>query len=279
MFSGKDLINSKISLTKKIVAYLAMFVVVIFVVTQLLTDKKYNSETLRIGYVTDWEYGDQTRMGSHLNSSAKEQLESTISYFNTENRPDIVIGGGDYVKGSHVTKNQALKQLKEINNIFKKVKAKKLYSIGNQDLKHFSKKEVQKALGVNYDYTSKDIKGIRLIVMDNNYRVAPDKEYDGARLGKKELDWLRKEIATEAPVLIFSHYSPIPIPTESGWKKDFHNANKLTELLEKHNNIIAVISGNSSKNSIRKENGIPYISVAGLTEAESLGNFAELTLL
>ncbi|MEA2006939.1 MAG: metallophosphoesterase [Patescibacteria group bacterium] len=279
MFSVKNPINSKVSLAKKVVAYLAMFVVVMFVVTQLLIDKKHNSEALRIGYITDLEYGNQTRTGSHLNSSAKEQLENIVSYFNAENRPDIVIGGGDYVKGSHVTKDKSLKQLKEINNIFKKVKSKKLYCIGNQDLKHLSKEEVRKALSINYSYTSKDTNGVRLIIMDNNYKIASDKEYDGARLGKKELDWLKKELTTEMPVLVFSHYSPVPIPTKSGWGKDFHNADKLTELFEKHNNVVAVISGNSSRNSLRKEGGIPYISVAGLTDIDSLGNFAEFELL
>lgn len=279
MFSKENPINRKRGLVRKTAIYLALFVIVIFVVMQLFVDQESNSGVLKIGYVTDWEHGDQTRTGSHLNSSAKKQLQDVVSYFNSENRPDIVIGGGDYIKGSHVTKDQALKQLKKINNIFKKVKAKKLYCIGNQDLKHLSKEEVRKALGINYSYMSKDIKGIRLITMDNNYRIASDKEHDGARIGKKELAWLKKEIATEIPVLIFSHYSPIPIPTKSGWKRDFHNADKLTDLLEKHNNIIAVISGNSPKNSVRKEGGIPYISVAGLTEAESLGNFAEIEML
>ncbi len=279
MFSKKNPTNKKNDLVKKTALCLIALVVVVFVVSQIFKDQESTPEVLKIGFVTDWEHGDQIRIGSKFNSSAKKYLLDVVEYFNSENRPDGVIGGGDYVKSSHMTKDQFLKQLKEINNIFKKVKAKKLYCIGNQDLKHLSKEEILKALNINHSYTSKDIKGLRLIIMDNNYKVAPDKEYDGARLGKKELDWLKKELATETPVLIFSHYSPIPIPTESGWKKDFHNADKLMELLEKHNNIIAVISGNSPKNSIRKEGGIPYISVAGLTEAESLGNFAEFELL
>ncbi|MEA1925873.1 MAG: hypothetical protein U9M90_01325 [Patescibacteria group bacterium] len=235
---------------------------------------KENERLLKIGFISDWEYGHQEKNSS--NHLADEYLKNVVAHLNSEFKPNIAVGGGDYIRSSRISSEEAREQLKYMNRIFKKIRSKRLYCIGNHDLKKLAKKDVRNILGLDYNYTSVDIKGIRLIVMDNNYKLQSGKEYGGGRVSQEELKWLDKQINTKLPVLIFTHYSPIRIPTEHGWEDDFHSAEKLTQLLEKRNNVVAVISGDSSENHIEKNKGIPYISVAGLIEDGYLGNFAKI---
>ncbi len=269
--------KSFITNRKKVLFFVFLLAVMAFsfFVYKIKTARE-GERSLKIGFVSDWEYGYQKKNGS--NHLADDYLKNVVRHLNSEFRPDVAVGGGDYIRSSRISSEEAKEQLKYMNRIFKKIRSKRLYCIGNHDLKKLAKKDVRNVLGLDYNYTSMDVKGVRLIVMDNNYKLRPDKEYDGGRVSKEELRWLDKQINTELPVLIFTHYSPIRIPTKNGWEDDFHSAEKLTQLLEKHNNVIAIISGDSSENHVEKNRWIPYVSIAGLTENAYPGNFAEIKM-
>ena len=81
------------------------------------------AETLKIGFVTDWESGSQKKYDHKLPSKAASYLKSAVNHYNKIFHPDLVVGGGDYILNRGVNSKKAIKQMKTINNTFKKASA------------------------------------------------------------------------------------------------------------------------------------------------------------
>lgn len=49
--------------------------------------------SLKIGVISDWEFGDQKKVGNKLTNQAMPELEKVVQYLNEEFKPEIIIAG------------------------------------------------------------------------------------------------------------------------------------------------------------------------------------------
>jgi len=237
------------------------------------------AETLKIGFVTDWEYGSKKKYDHKLPKKATSYLKSAVRHFNKAFHPDLVVGGGDYVLARGDSKKTVVKQMKKINKVFQKADASRLYCMGNHDLSKLSKGEVQKYLGIDYNHSVMDKNGIRVITLDTNSVSSGESGYGvTGRLPDGELEWLEENLNTELPVIVFSHQSPISTPESNSWRMNIYDAEELRSVLEKNDNVVAVFSGHVAVNYSTERNGINYVIINNLTDEKAKNSFADITV-
>lgn len=237
------------------------------------------AETLKIGFVTDWEYGTKKEYDHKLPRKAPKYLKRAVNHFNKSFKPDYVIGGGDYILSRGVSKKKAAKQLRYINNIFRKSIAPRLYCIGNHDVSDLSKEEVQQNLGIDYLHSITDINGMRIITMDTNYKSANAKGFGVTGIvSDEELEWLESALNTELPAVVFSHHSPVQTVDGNILRTNIYSADRVRGVLEKNGNVVAVFSGHHAVNYSAEVNGINYVIINNLTDKKAKGSFANITV-
>lgn len=251
----------------------------ISVVSIIFPAVQARAETLKIGFVTDWEYGNKGKYTHKYPRRAIKYLNAAVDHFNVVFQPDLVVGGGDYILGSGVSKKTAERQLRSINGIFKRTNAPRLYCIGNHDLLQLSKEGVKKNLGIDYVHSATDIEGLRIITMDTNNLLPGQKKYHTTGMvSGEELAWLNGQLNTDLPVIVFSHHSPIETPQGKSWRTNILNASEVRSTLEKYGNVVAVFSGHHAVNYQTEENGIKYIIINNLTDEKARGTYADITI-
>jgi hypothetical protein len=256
------------------------FCVVIIVAACILFPLASKAETLKIGFVTDWEYGSQKKYTHKLPSRAVSYITKAVNYFNSEFKPDLIVGGGDYVLGARIKKKTALRQLNFINQVFRRTEAPRLYCIGNHDLLKLTKEEVKQALGIDYSHSATDIGGVRIITLDTNNLVPGRKGYGATgRVSAEELAWLDLQLDTDLPVIVFSHHSPIETPEGKKLRTNIVASGELRGVLEKHNNVVAVFSGHHAINYLEEVNGIKYVIINNLSDIKAPGTFAAINII
>lgn len=243
------------------------------------------ASVLKIGFTNDWEYGPRKRLKHKLTGQGITELQKAVDFFNTEYKPDLVIGGGDYIESSAIKKENAKRQLTEINEVFKKVQAPRLYALGNHDLRSLTKAEVREILEMPENHSFKDMGDWRIVVLDTNFNKEDEsdrseKNYVTGYVSKAELEWLRSVLDTDRPVMIFSHHSPISPPRVDGltWIINITNDVAVRDVLEERGNVVAVISGHNPQSYYEERNGIHYVVVDTLVNESALGSFATITL-
>lgn len=244
----------------------------------LVWEKIENSTTeLKIGFVTDWEYGYKDNVGDKLASLAPAELEKVVKYYNEEYRPKIVVAGGDMVESSLSKKETTIKQLEKINGIFSRLEARREYVFGNHDLRDLTKGELRSILGLADNHSYFDLGDWRFVLMDTNFRKKDDADlgpdyYIGGYISQKEYIWLETALTTNRPTIIFSHHSPIPSPD----KKNLTNQVETRAFLEQFPNLVLVVSGHDPSCLLKEENGINYFIVNNLVDRKALGSFATI---
>lgn len=200
-------------------------------------------------------------------------------HYNKKFKPNIVIGGGDYILSRHVSSKRAAKQLKKINKKFKKAKATRRYCIGNHDLNDLSKEQIKKTLGISYTYSVTDMNGFRIITLDTNDLRSGEDDYETTgRVPEEELDWLRNQLDVNLPVVVFSHHSPVRVGNDGSTRRNIYNDEQLRAILEERGNVVAVFSGHTPENYMTELNGIHYIVINNLTDKHAKKSYADIEL-
>jgi len=240
-----------------------------------LYNQKQRSESLRIGFVTDWEYSHVNSTKEKRGALATEILNKAVAHYNYFLKPDLVVAGGDYIGNNEETQEETFLKLEEIKTVFDRIKADKLFVLGKKDYQLNSLEKTKMVLGLQNTYYSKTIKGIKIIVLDTTQN---DKtESAQGTVDQNQLEWLASELEETTPVVIFSHHSPIETPVDDIWRKNLTNQEELQNLLKNNNDkIIAVVSGNNQNDYIVKKSGIPFLNIGGLTNELTLGRFSDI---
>gem|GEM_PF-805891 len=233
-------------------------------------------EELKIGFVTDIEYSQNRKIGSKFTNSALIQLAEVCAQYNNQFHPDLIVAGGDYVRVGKDEKTNFLKLFSKVKDGFRKMSAPKIFMTGGAEEKVFSREEIKNVLKIKHRYNSKKIKGVRILTLDMKGFKNKDESAVGGKINKEELEWLKEELDKDNPTIIFSHFSPVAIPLEDGWRDDFESEKELVELIQESDNVLAVISGNSPVNYAQKNYKVPYLSVASLVQEGLLGNNLKL---
>jgi hypothetical protein len=238
------------------------------------------AQTLKIGFVTDWEYGTKKEYDHKLPKSAEKYLKTAVNHYNNVFRPDLVVGGGDYILSRGIKGKKAAKQLRHINNIFRRASAPRRYCIGNHDLSDMSEATVEQNLGIDSAHSSTDLNGVRVITLDTN---EPDPREDEeeygvvGRVSDEELAWLEEKLDTSLPVIAFSHHSPVQTLDGNAVRINIYSADHVRAVLEKYGNVVAVFSGHHAVNYKTEMNGISYVIINNLTDKIAKGTFADIT--
>lgn len=195
----------------------------------------------------------------NLNTKNAYKLQETIKEINSYNDIDFVVFGGNNISKTNIDNlNTFLYLLRRVN--------KKTYVLlGSSD--------VLSSTGINKKYYFKRVRNARFLRHPSkpNY-VFKSKGYifvamDGSKeffqssngyYTKKELVWLDETLTKyiDKDVIILQHF-PI-LPSKSQWLQSAKVENYV-EVLKKHNNVKAIISGHYGENSEIKIDGIYHI--------------------
>ena len=238
---------------------------------------------LKIGVVTDWEYGKKNSIGNKLTKMAYGELEKVVKYFNEEFKPEIVIECGDMVESSLSKKKTTIGLLRKINALFSTLDARRGYVVGNHDVRDLSKEEIRNILEIDYNHTYFDIGDWRLVIMDTSFNEDGSDQNSGHYIAgfvpESEFNWLKEVFQTERPVILFSHHSPIPdtsqeyFPTKT---KNLNNALETHNFLKQFENLVLVVSGHQPSFHLKSIEGINYLIVDNLANKDSIGSFASM---
>ncbi len=251
------------------------FFVLILILVIFLIYKQKTSAVLKIGFITDIEYH---HLEKEKELSAKKALLKAVSYYNYIFKPNLVVGGGDYVLNSgQDSEADFINNFNTIIDEFKKIKAYKFYALGKKDINPNYLQEVKNKLKLKETYYSKVYREFRIIILDTteNDKV----ETTLGTIGENQLKWLEKELSQPEPVLIFSHHSLIETPNKDSWRQNLTNQEQLHKILkDNHHKIIALFSGNVQNDYVTKKGGLPFISVGGLNSLSTFGRFSEIKI-
>ncbi len=135
-----------------------------------------------------------------------------------------------------------------------------IHAIGNHELDlGLTREHAKKSWDIPSYYYSKEVEGLKIIVLDGNDRGSPTYETHGgyhSYIGKAQREWLAGKLETaEMPVLVISHQ---PLAGRSA----IDNAQEVQEILEPHKNkILVCLNGHSHVDQHLVVNGINHLHI------------------
>src|SRR3989338_3498015 len=152
-----------------------------------------------------------------------------------------------------------------------KLKCPVYHLVGNHELKYLSIKFLKNALGYKKLYFSFDNQNFRFIFLFTK-RFYPSKEI---KLDTSQLKWLKKKVNTDKKMVIFSHYSLVPVDTRGNFwfstRPDLTFIKNLPEFLRiiAGKNVKLVFNGHLHWNKKKILKGVHYLTVQSLVENTS----------
>lgn len=176
--------------------------------------------------------------GDNINYAEEEDLKIFAKIVRKLNVPYyIVIGNHDVYKTNGMSKTHYLRILRESNHLIRQKKP-------------------------NYKFTKK---GFVFLIVDGAKEVIPG---PAGYFKKDTLAWLDKMLTKnkKKTVVIFQHF-PIEYPEGAAGRLKTHKTYKVEDykdIIEKHNNILAIVSGHLHTNGENMKNGVYHISSPSL---------------
>lgn len=228
---------------KRVILFLTIFL------SLFMLQQNVSAETIKFVQVTD----------VHLNQYNIEYLNNFVKEINKEKDLDFVVFTGDNID------NPDFNDLESFLIQAKKIKVKTYILLGNHDVfryKNLDKKlymhTVKKYMGAyhsnkpNYYFIKK---GVVFVVMDGVKEVIPA---PNGYYRNYELEWLESILNkfADKKVVILQHFPLIETNIDG---HNTYNKDSYLELLKRHNNVLAVISGHYHKNKEVKMDNIYHI--------------------
>ena len=170
-------------------------------------------EVLRFGFGTDLHYADRSTVDDTLRDG-DHKLHDAVTTWN-DHDVDFAVMAGDYIDGDvEDTPDNAIGDLKYIEEIFDELEAPRHYVLGNHDLDILTKSEFLEHAAADELYYSFDRAGYHFVVLDLNYEKFADGagykrgefSYLDTWISPAQLEWLERDLeATDHPTLVFTH--------------------------------------------------------------------------
>ena len=196
-------------------------------------------------------------------------LKSAVEDINNQPDVEFVIFTGDNIN------NPKEENLRAFVNIVSKLKVPYYIALGNHDVyksnglskvRYF---EILRETNILYpqrkpNYMFKK-NGFVFLIVDGAKEIIPGSV---GYYRNDTLDWVDKQLAKHAKsdVIIFQHF-PVIYPEGSEYRLKTHRTYKVEqyqELIDKHTNLLAVITGHFHENSENMKNGVYHISSPSL---------------
>lgn len=237
------------------------FLLSVFAILLLLSSKVY-AETIKFIQVTDVHL-------SANNEYSKKELKYAVKDINNQQNISFVVFTGDNIDSASEI------NLKTFLSIVNKLKVPYYIVLGNHD--------VYKSGGLSKVRYFEIIRQKNLFFPQKkpNYKFSKNRFnfyiVDGAKeiipgpvgyYREDTLKWLDKQLTKnkKRPAVIFQHY-PLVYPEDSEKRLKTHKTYKAEEYLEmlnKHDNVLAVISGHFHTNAENMQNGVYHISTPSM---------------
>ncbi len=180
----------------------------------------------------------------------------------------------------------------QVMSLFKDSGIPVISTIGNHDIHNIEKAEDLSIIGEASPYFHVDSCGFRLVVLDTADPIVGD---CGGGMSSVQLDWLQELLETtssDLPILLFSHHPLIDQNQDGnpffvnipGEYRIVENSERIDSILREFSSrILGAFNGHVHWNYLKYRYGIPFFSVASLTEAypsfeEAPGRFSMLTI-
>ncbi len=239
-------------------AFLTLFFILLFQTVAMALDS-----AIKFVQVTDVHFDAE-------NDYSVKVLEETVKDINKLNNVSFVIFTGD-----NLNKPEA-QDLDDFVKIINKLKSPYYLVLGNHDVfksQNLSKERYNEIVRENnifwfqrkWNYVFKK-SGYTFIVVDGAKEVIPGPiGYYRA----DTLEWLDKQLTKNknVPVIIFQHYPIIDAPEFTSSRLKTHRTyqpEKYFAVLDKHKNVIALVSGHFHVNSEVMRNGVYHITTPTL---------------
>jgi predicted phosphodiesterase len=237
------------------------FLLIIFAMLVLTVGQAF-AENIKFIQVTDVHLNDN-------NEYSKKVLESAVEDINNQQGISFVVFTGDNI-GSPREEN-----LRSFLRLVSKLNVPYYIVLGNHDVyksnglskvRYFELVKSHKFLfhqrKPNYKFKKN---GFVFLLVDGAKEVIPGTV---GYYRKDTLDWVEKELRKNKrkDVVIFQHF-PVEYPEISESRIKSHKTYKVEEyqaLLEKHTNVLAVVSGHFHVNSENMKNGVYHITSPAL---------------
>ena len=233
---------------------------------------------LRFGVITDSHYADREPSGTRYYRDSMLKMQEAIREFNRSGL-DFVIELGDM---KDTTKDSAaeptLRFLDAIEREFKRFDGPSYHVLGNHDMDCLTKEEflahtTNEGRTTGRSYYSFSARGYRCIVLDDNFNLdggpysRGNFDWTKAMIPQEELEWLEQELAAHSKqaTLIFVHQMLDSFSTVSR-KLCVSNAEKVVEILERNEQVLAVIQGHHHPGHHSQRAGIHYLTLNGMIE-------------
>lgn len=239
-----------------------LLTIFILIIGFIICAPKTFAENIKFIQVTD------SHMAKNSEYSQKV-LKATIEDINRQDDVDFVVFTGDNINYAEEA------DLKIFANIVKKLNVPYYIVIGNHDVYKANKMSKIHYLQIlresnrfirqkepNYKFTKK---GFVFLIVDGAKEVIPG---PAGYFKSDTLAWLDKTLTKNKnkTVVIFQHF-PIEYPEGAVGRLKTHKTYKeenYKEIIEKHNNILAIVSGHLHTNGENMKNGIYHISSPSL---------------
>ena len=248
----------------------------------LLNSCAQTEPILMIGLIADPQYQDAPSSGERQYRESLWKLNEAIDSFNYY-EVDFIQNLGDIINGEWRSFDSIMPVYNKINPDIETY-----HLLGNHD---FSIDSVQMADLLEtlsmpdcyYSYVKKDWRFIVLDATDYSYYANPlhkhtiDKideyytrtegeqnHYDwNGGIGEEQQDWLKATLdsakSLDQKVIVFSHMPLRPEHATNLW-----NSREIVDIIESSSNVIVFINGHRHEGGYTFENGIHYITIAGM---------------
>ncbi|MBN1457033.1 MAG: metallophosphoesterase [Sedimentisphaerales bacterium] len=285
-----------------------LVLIVLIIVIPISTGCEMKRAKFTFGIISDVQYTGSMDQELGKNRKSIDTLKKTVdrfngkemidgaSYIGKSRNPSFIVQLGDIIEGGP----NAEKDLDQVLKVLKKARAKRYHVLGNHDFNGMDRALLMKKLGMKKAYYDFKKGKIRFVVLDTNeislnggwpetsanYILAKDMlekakqqnapnaaEWNGA-IGDQQKQWL-KDVLTDAQenkqkVVVFGHHPLLPEDD----KYTLWNADDITGILESYDCVVAYLNGHRHKDGYLFRNGVCYVTIEGLVEAENKDVYA-----
>ena len=196
--------------------------------------------------------------GGRMLSQSVQLFEDAVKQINTLDKVNFVIFTGDMI---NTPDKKLLEKFKSVAN---KLEPNWYWTLGNHDVNAaFNKKKFIAEMHQTKSYYSFSINDFVFICMDGTIDAIPSAH---GEFLPAELEWLDKELEKNKNkyAVIFQHY-PVVEPFHSS-SHYVINAKQYLDVIDRHKNVVAVVSGHYHAARINKRNNVLHVSSPSLVQ-------------
>ncbi len=263
--------------------------------------KKINTEEdLKIGIITDTHVHPKRINKDDERSEAvrylsESQVAPIINFVEQmkQFKPDFIVHLGDVIEGTDDPDNVGIMGIKLVKAELEKTNVPIYWAIGNHDLRSVTKEQFKEVLMLDSLTQSFDVGDYRFIILDANYnaknvsRAPKEGKYIRGHLPPEQIDWLKKQLATDKQTFIFLHHG-VFLDNSAGdydkekqsnkMKQSINNAKELQNIMEEYR-VAGLFNGHMEARRHEQSRWTSFNSLTGTKKSKDYpDSYYELTI-